>query len=483
MSSPETREVDVAIIGAGTAGLTARRAALAAGAERVLMIEGGPYGTTCARVGCMPSKLLIAAAEAAHGIDHAALFGISNARYEVDGAAVMRRVQAERDRFAGFVVDAVNNMPEDQKLRGWARFVGPTSLLVAPVDEGASPVRVEAKSIVIAAGTDAWIPSPFHGLGDRLLTNENVFDLPTVPRSIAVIGTGVIGLELGQAFARLGARTALFNRNARVGPLRDPRLHDLSREILGAELDLQLNVEDLNAERKDDGVELRWTDAHGEAHVETFEYILAATGRRPNFERLGLDELDLVLDDAGRPKFDPRTMQIGERPLFLAGDVNNERTLLHEAADEGRIAGENAALFPDVRAKVRRTPLSIVFSDPNIATVGTPIPDLDPSTHVFGEVDYSDQGRARVMGQNRGAVRIWGSLDCGVLVAAEMVGPRVEHTAHLLAWAIGQRMTVEDALGMPFYHPVVEEGIRTALRDLSRAIKHGGGRVDCTPGV
>src|SRR5207244_812568 len=125
----QTLKVDVAVIGAGTAGLVAYRAARAQGARTVL-IEGGQYGTTCARVGCMPSKLLIAAAEAAHMIDAAPAFGVHAADKRVDGAAVMARVQRERDRFVGFVLEGVDSIPAEDRLLGHARFTGPHTLRV-----------------------------------------------------------------------------------------------------------------------------------------------------------------------------------------------------------------------------------------------------------------------------------------------------------------------------------------------------------------
>ena len=134
-----TVDVDIAILGAGTAGLNARREAEKAGRSWVL-IESGPYGTTCARVGCMPSKLLIAAADAAHAARDAARFGVHAEGIRVDGRAVMERVRAERDRFAGFVVESTEALPADQRLRGTARFVGPTTL---QVDDH---TRVEARS-------------------------------------------------------------------------------------------------------------------------------------------------------------------------------------------------------------------------------------------------------------------------------------------------------------------------------------------------
>jgi len=155
----------------------------------------------------------------------------------------------------------------------------------------------------------------------------------------------------------------------------------------------------------------------------------------------------------------------------VAGDVTGYRQLLHEAADEGRTAGMNAAQFPNVRAQERRASLSIVFTDPQIAIAGARLSELNMDETEVGEVDYSDQGRSRVMGKNAGIVRIYATKACGILRGAEMFGPRVENTAHLLAWSIQQRMSVQQALSMPFYHPVVEEGLRTALRDLEESLK------------
>jgi len=192
---------------------------------------------------------------------------------------------------------------------------------------------------------------------------------------------------------------------------------------------------------------------------------------------------------SGVPRVDPRTMQCGAAPVFLAGDVSDYRPVLHEAADEGHIAGANAARYPDVQPHARRAPLMIAFTDPTIAIVGSPYAELDAAAIEVGAIDYADQGRARVMGRNVGLVRIYARGACGTLLGAEMFGPRVEHTAHLLAWAVQSRMTVEQALALPFYHPVIEEGIRTALRDLCARVEH---RVpppppprdlECGPGV
>ena len=224
--------------------------------------------------------------------------------------------------------------------------------------------------------------------------------------------------------------------------------------------------------------------------TETFDYLQAATGRRPNVDGLGLEYADIELDARGVPVFDPHTLRCGRSPIFVAGDAGNFRPLLHEAADEGRIAGDNAGRYPDIRSGQRRAPLAIMFSDPQIAAVGLNLQQVqqrcDPC-YAVGEVSFEDQGRSRVMGRNRGLLRVYGEQGTGLLLGAEMFGPAAEHIGHLLSWAVQKRMTVGELLDMPFYHPVIEEGVRTALRDLNAKLQLGPQVIayclDCGPGA
>jgi dihydrolipoamide dehydrogenase len=453
-----THTVDVAIIGAGTAGLAAYRAAIAAG-KRTLVIEAGDYGTTCARVGCMPSKLLLAAAEAAYHARHARPFGVY-ADVRVDGRDVMDRVRRERDRFVGFVVDGIDKIPPADKLRGHARFVSPGVL-------AASASRVAAGSIVIATGSSPFIPPMFQGLGDRLVVNDDVFMWKELPESVAVFGAGVIGLELGQALARLGVRVHVFGRNGGVGGITDPKVKAAALAAFRRELPIDPDAKVLGVargERDDKGVVVRFEDDAGKEVTESFAYALVAAGRRPNLKGLGLENAGIPLRASGAPLYDPTTLQCGDTSVFIGGDASDDVPLLHEAADEGKIAGENAARFPNVRPGLRRSLLAIVFTDPQIAVVGTRFQDL-PADVVIGEVSFEDQGRARVMLQNVGLLRVYADPKTGRFLGAELAGPRAENLGHLLAWAHQEGLTIERMLTMPFYHPVIEEGLRTALRD------------------
>ena len=450
--------VDVAVIGAGTAGLAAYRAARNAG-KRVVVIEGGPYGTTCARVGCMPSKLLIAPADAAHAVERFPAFGLHlDGSVKVDGRAVMARVKRERDRFVGYVLRGVDGIPDADKVRGHARFVDDTTLRV---DE---KLTIKASRVVIATGSSPAYPPAWKVLGDRLVINDDVFEWDDLPESVAVFGPGVVGLEIGQALHRLGVRVKVFGRGGGVGPLADPALLEIARRDFGEEFYLDTDAH-ADVARDGDDVVVTYRALDGTAQVERFAYLLAATGRSANVRNLGLENTSAQLDAWGVPIFDRTTLRCGETSIFIAGDANNDVPLLHEASDEGRIAGENAATYPVVRAGVRRAGLGVVFTDPQIAVIGGGYRAVRDVPHVTGQVSFEDQGRSRVMLRNKGLLHVYAATASGRFLGAEMIGPDAEHIGHLLAWALQLKLTVVQMLELPFYHPVVEEGLRTALRD------------------
>jgi dihydrolipoamide dehydrogenase len=457
--------VDVAIIGAGSAGMSAYRAARAH-TDKVVVIESGHYGTTCARVGCMPSKLLIAAADAAHAVDGAGRFGVLSPPAVVDGQAVMRRVRAERDRFVGFVVDAVQAWPAQDRLVGHARFLSPHEL-----DVGGHTV-VTAGRIVIATGSSPAIPAGWREtLGERLIVNDDVFAWDDLPESVAVVGPGVIGLELSMALARLGVRVRLFGRSNRVGPLTDPIVSARARGIVDATLATSLDAARIAPVRNGERVKVAWFE-DGTRHEEEFDYLLAATGRTPNVKGLDLQRAGIDVNAWGIPQADRHTRRIGKSHIFIAGDAADDVALLHEAADEGRIAGDNAGRYPELIVRPRRAPLTVVFSDPQIAIAGESHAQLRQRGADFasGGASFDDQGRSRVMGRNAGQVQVYGERTSGRFLGAEMIGPDAEHIGHLLAWSVQHGLTVQQMLDSPFYHPVVEEGLRTALRALKEAL-------------
>lgn len=476
------KRVNIAIIGAGTAGMGAYREAVKY-TDNVVLIEADQYGTTCARVGCMPSKLLIAPAEAKHRATKFADFGLHSEMPKVNGKEVMKRVREERDRFVGFVKESVESFPALHRIIAKATFIDDHTLSLS------NGQTIRAEKIILAVGSRPSFPEFFRNAGDRLVTNDDVFYWDDLPESIAVFGAGVIGLELGQALHRLGVRVHLFGLNNVVGPLTDPEVAAYAYKTFTSEFPFDGNALVSNIANESGQVNITFKNSDESEKTERFDYLLAATGRRSNIDRLEIQNTSLKLDDRGLPVYDRLSMQCGDSHIFIAGDANGDIPLLHEASDEGRLAGENAGLFPDVYKRARKISLGIAFSDPQIAMVGESFEQLSntKSSFVIGEVSFENQGRSRVMLVNKGLMRLYGNPETGILLGAEMIGPEHEHLAHLLAWCIQMRMTVAEILQMPFYHPVIEEGLRSGLRDLYQKMGMGPQPplhcIDCGPGA
>jgi dihydrolipoamide dehydrogenase len=452
---------DVAIVGAGSAGLPAYREVVKAGLKP-LLIEAGPHGTMCARVGCMPSKLLIAAAEAAASVRHAPGFGVQAAPPVIDGEAVMARVRRERDRFVGFVVEDVQAMPPEHRLDARVEFVRDG---VLKSDQGH---EIHASRVVLATGTQPVIPEIYQPLGKLAIVNDDVFDWQTLPSSVLLVGSGVIGVELGLALARLGVRVRVLNRSKSFAHLADAAVRQAALDILGPELNLVQDAQVSSVRKEGVQAVVGWTVNGGPEVQESFDYVLLTAGRAPALAGLHLERTGLKLNERGAPVINPDTLQASGQPVFLAGDVTGRHAIQHEASDDGRLAGRNAALWPNVQAGSRRAPMAVVFSNPQIIQVGGGFSQFDPDTMAIGAVDWTRQGRSRVMLRNQGLLHVYMRRSDQRFMGAEMVGPDAEHVAHLLAWALQMQLSVPQMLMLPFYHPTIEEGVRTALRDAVR---------------
>jgi dihydrolipoamide dehydrogenase len=447
--------LDTIIVGAGTAGLAALRE-VRKRTQNYLIVNEGPWGTTCARVGCMPSKTLIEAANAFHRRRAFDEFGLRGADgLTADLPAVLRRVRALRDDFVAGALRATSDLGTAQH-SGRATLLGPGLVDIDGVPHA-------TRSIIIATGSRPSVPEEWLAFGDRILTTDTLFEQPNLGPRVAVIGMGPLGVEISQALARLGLEVAAFTTSDKLAGLSDLSVNAELTALLKKEMVLHMG-EPAELREVPGGIEV----SSGSNRV-VVDHVIAAMGRVPNIQHLGLETLGVPLDEHGMPEVDPQTLQIGELPVYMAGDAHGDRPLLHEGADEGHIAGINALAGAPQRFR-RRTPLSIVFCDPQVAVVGQRLADLDCNRTVTGTVDFQDQGRARAALHNHGRLHLYADQATGRLQGAEMCAPQGEHLAHLVALAIQQKLTVHELLGMPFYHPTLEEGLRTALRDAARQL-------------
>jgi dihydrolipoamide dehydrogenase len=449
--------VDLAIIGAGTAGISAFKEASKI-TDKIVLIDHGPLGTTCARVGCMPSKALIQVADYFYNRTHFSEIGITGTdNLSINIPEIMAHVRTLRDDFTSGTIKFLESLGE--------RFIIGKAELSDINQIKVNQKKIIAKSIIIATGACPIVPENWKVFSECVLTTENIFEQESFKKKIAVVGGGPIGIELGQALSRLGVEIEIFHSHDFIAALSDPIVNKYLLQYFKKEFPIHLNYQAI-VEKEKQSLIVQSGDYSFSA-----EQAIAAVGQKPNLSTLNLDKLGIKMDGSELPLYDPTTMQVQNLPIYIAGDADKFRPLLHEAADEGRIAGYNA-----VRKKnhcfVRRTPLMIVFSQPNIAIVGKSFNDLKDTDIIIGEICFESQGRARILSQNKGILRIYADSETGKLLGSEMAAPGGEHLAHLLAHAIQQNMTVFDMLHMPFYHPVLEEGIRSALRHLASQVSN-----------
>ena len=354
---------EVAIIGSGTAGLSARRE-VAKKTDNYLLFDGGELGITCARVGCMPSKVLI---QATNDFDRRKVFaqrGIMGAGHlMVDNTKVMAFVRNLRDRFVKGVKNDMEDW-QDKLVREYVQFIDSHTLKIA------SGELIHAKKIIIATGSSPVIPQAWQPFSKHIIDTDAFFELPALPRKMIAIGLGVIGIELGQALAKPGVDVTLVGLGKSIGGLSDPVL----QSYVANKFQQQMNVYYDDAEIV--GIEDNNIIVKIDEQIKHFDKALLVIGRAPNIKGLNLGALQIDLDNKGLPSYDQSTYQLSALShIYLVGDSNMQRPLLHEAADQGRIAGFNA-VAQETQCFAKRVPLAITFSDPNIATIGLTFPRI-----------------------------------------------------------------------------------------------------------
>lgn len=454
---------DIIIIGAGTAGISAYQQASKI-TQNILIINHGAWDTTCARVGCMPSKVLISSANRALDIHTANKVGLK-VDATIDTQSVMSHLRSLRDRFTHATLKNVEQWPNQHKISGQAYFINANTIKV-------NGEHYQAKSFIIAVGSKPNVNQEWKDeLGDRLITSDQVFELETLPQSIAVIGSGVIALELAQALKHLGVNVTVFARSKRIGIFSSPTLQQLAQDIISPKLNILFETLPTTVKRTHQGVEVLFKQQN-QNHIETYDYMLLATGRESLLKSLNLEKINPTFENLKKLPIDKNTKQLADYPIFIAGDAYTTTPVQHEAAHEGKFLVNNCLNFPKVASIKTLTPLGIVFSQPEMAIAGKTYTTLkdEGKDFVVGSASYEKQGRALVLGKNEGAIEIYIDRHSHKILGTEIFMDNAEHLAHLLAWMIDEDCTLEDLLKKPYYHPTVEEGLRSALKHARRQL-------------
>ena len=454
--------LDLIIIGAGTAGIAAYKEAVKY-TQNLLIINDGPWDTTCARVGCMPSKVLISSANRLYDIQHANEVGLT-IKTEIDTTQIMTHVRQLRDRFTKATLKDVESWDNSHKISGKAKFINHNTIEV-------NQQQFQAKNFIIAVGSTPNFDSEWKKeLQERLITSDQIFELEKLPKSLAVIGSGVIAIELAQAMQRLGVETTVFARSQKVGALSSPQLQELAQLTISQELNILFKTLPQKVEKTTQGVKIHYSQNSENKKLEV-DYLLVATGRQSLLNTLSLENIHPEYQDLKRLSVNTQTKQLANLPIFIIGDAFTNTPIQHEAAHEGRMAAHNCLNTPIKNIKTL-TPLAIMFSSPEMATVGQSYQTLKEQNIDFitGFASYQKQGRALVLGKNKGAIEVYIDKKSKKLLGAELFVESAEHLAHLLSWMIAEEVTLDELLIKPFYHPTLEEGLRTALKHARRQL-------------
>jgi len=434
---------DICVIGAGSAGLSVAAGAVQMGAS-VVLIEKGEMGGECLNSGCVPSKALIAAAAKAHGPKISAAFGVELAAASVDHKLVHDHIQA--------VIGAI--APHDSV----ARFQGlGVEVIKAParfLDQGtveAGGRRIRARRFVIATGSRPAVP-PVPGLADSgFLTNETVFTLTALPQELVILGGGPIGMEMAQAFRRLGSVVTIIEKDT-ILSRDDPQAVALVRNTLLAEgVAIIENQGIASVARLGEAVEVQ-LDGGGKIRGT---HLLVATGRRPNVEDLGLAEAGVTT--TGRGIAVDARLRTSNRRIFAIGDVIGGPLFTHAASQQAGIVIRNALFLLPARVNDAAMP-RVIYTDPELAQVGMTEQEARRNGEAFDVLSspFAANDRAQAERRTEGFAKVIVGRR-GRILGATIVGPRAGELIGLWGLAIAQRLPISAVAGLVLPYPTLSE--------------------------
>ncbi|MEO8151378.1 MAG: dihydrolipoyl dehydrogenase [Bacteroidia bacterium] len=451
---------DVIIIGSGPGGYVAAIRCAQLGLKTALVERYASLGGTCLNVGCIPSKALLDSSEHYHNADKTFKeHGIEISDLKLNLDQMIKR----KDGVVEQTVDGINFLMKKNKIdvhHGFGSFKSKTEVVVT--DEKGGQKTLSAKNIIIATGSKPALPKGIEIEKKRIITSTEALNLKEVPKNLLIIGGGVIGLELGSVYARLGAKVKVIEFLDAIIPVMDRTLSkelEKSLKKLGFEFYYKHKV--TSVVNKGKNVELTAEDANGKQVKFDGDYCLVCVGRKPFTDNLDLENAGVKKDDRGRIDVN-ENLQTNVSNIYAIGDVIKGAMLAHKAEDEGVyvaeiIAGQkphiNYLLIPNV-----------VYTWPEVAAVGYTEEELKAKDIAYktGSFPFKASGRARASMDTDGLIKVLADKKTDELLGVHMIGPRAADMIAEAVVAMEFRASAEDIARMSHAHPTYTEAFKEA---------------------
>lgn len=456
---------DFVVIGGGSAGFNAARISTSLGLRTAVIDGAKSLGGLCILRGCMPSKTLLYMAEVLHLAQKGKTFGLRIPSARADMTAIHARKKKIIADFAGYRVRALKGGKFDL-IRAQARFVDAHTL---ELSDGS---KLRAKHILVGTGSKVSVP-PVPGLPEaKFWTSDDVLDLDFIPRSVIVLGGGIVACELAQFLQRIGARVTLVQRSRNI--LRD-HSEDASSVVQqafvdeGIELFAGTQIQSIVQDRRGTTV----TFLHDGKHVtRRAAHLFNALGREPNTAGLNLAAAGVRTRSDGQIVIN-RWQQSTVPHIYAAGDCSGPAEIVHIAIQQGELAARHAAGLKKLKPVDFGLLLNVVFTDPQLATIGHLERDLDQRgvKYLVASYPFNDHGKSILMEANYGYVKVIAEPKRGRILGAEIVGKDAGELIHAFSGPLAMRATIFDLLRAPWYHPTLAEIVTYPLEELAEQIK------------
>lgn len=459
------KSYDFICIGGGSAGFNAARVAIGLGLRTAIVDGARELGGLCILRGCMPSKTLLYAAEVLHHARHADRFGLKVAGARADMKAVHARKKRIIADFASYRVDALTGGKFDLH-RAHARFLDPHTL------ELSNGEKIRGKHFLLGTGSKVATP-PIPGLRNiRCWTSDDVLDLDFVPKSVLVLGGGIVACELAQFLNRIGTKVILVQRSRNILRDHSDEASTAVQQALvdeGIELFAGTRITGLSPDRR--GVTVTFQH-DGRTVTRRAAHCFNALGRIPNTAGLNLAAAGVKMRTDGQVIIN-RWQQTSAPHIYAAGDCSGPHEIVHIAIAQGELAARHAAGVKKLKPVDFSLLLNVVFTDPQLATIGALERDLDAQGVPYLKASYpfNDHGKSILMEANYGYVKVLAEPKRGRILGAEIVGKDAGELIHCFSTPLAMRATVHDMLRAPWYHPTLAEIITYPLEELAEQTK------------